>query len=290
MFTTSSESGGTRPATHSSPRPTLAVASTIITTTSTSPVAWWAVSLKRSPSSVRGLWMPGVSTNTTWASGRSRMPRTSVRVVWGLSETIETFEPEDAVQQRRLPDVGPADDRAEPRPEHRRVGHQSTAALDAHPLDAVALHLLDHEAGAVGLDRLAGGRHPAELVEDEAADGVVLLVLRQLEVEPLVDLVDGDRPGTTAMPSAPHPTSGRLDVVLVGDLADQLLEQVLEGDEPGGAAVLVDDDGQVHLLLAHLPQQVGHPLGLRHEPGRAGHLGHGPPAWPSRSARTRSLR
>ena len=36
-----------------------------------------------------------------------------------------------------------------------------------------------------------------------------------------------------------------LDVVLVGDLADDLLEDVLDRDEPGGAAVLVDDDRDV---------------------------------------------
>ena len=36
-----------------------------------------------------------------------------------------------------------------------------------------------------------------------------------------------------------------LHVVLVADLADQLLHEVLEGDDAVGAAVLVDDDGQV---------------------------------------------
>jgi hypothetical protein len=50
--------------------------------------------------------------------------------------------------------------------------------LDADPLDPVALHLVDDEAGAVGLHRLSGSGHTAQLVEHEAADGVVLLVLR----------------------------------------------------------------------------------------------------------------
>ena len=50
----------------------------------------------------------------------------------------------------------------------------------------------------------------------------------------------GVRPGTRSEPSAQLLDPGRLDVVLVGDLADDLLEQVLERDEPGGAAVLVD--------------------------------------------------
>ena len=67
---------------------------------------------------------------------------------------------------------------------------------------------------------------------------------------------------------------GRLDVVLVDDLPDDLLEEVLQGHEPGRAAVLVDDDGHVELVLLHLPQQLGHPLLLRHEDRRADELPH----------------
>ena len=47
-----------------------------------------------------------MSTNTTWASGRSRMPRTSVRVVWGLSETIDTFEPRMRLSSVDFPTLG----------------------------------------------------------------------------------------------------------------------------------------------------------------------------------------
>ena len=65
-----------------------------------------------------------------------------------------------------------------------------------------------------------------------------------------------------------------LHVELVDDLADQLLDEVLEGDEPGGAAVLVDDDRQVELLLLHLAHEVRHPLGLRHELGRPHAVSH----------------
>ena len=63
---------------------------------------------------------------------------------------------------------------------------------------------------------------------------------------------------------------GDLDVVLVGDLAHELLEEILEGDDAGGAAVLVDGDGEVDPLLAHLPQQIAHALGLGDEAGRPG--------------------
>ncbi len=60
------------------------------------------------------------------------------------------------------------------------------------------------------------------------------------------------RPETTTTPSACAITAWLLEVELVADLADQLLEHVLEGDEPRGAAVLVDDDGEVHVLGLHL--------------------------------------
>ena len=52
--------------------------------------------------------------------------------------------------------------------------------------------------------------------------------------------------------SAGSPDASRsVDVVLVADLADELLDEVLEGDDAVGAAVLVDDHGEVRALLAH---------------------------------------
>ena len=50
--------------------------------------------------------VPGVSTKTTWASGRSSTPRTSVRVVWGLSETIDTFSPRMWLTSVDFPTLG----------------------------------------------------------------------------------------------------------------------------------------------------------------------------------------
>src|SRR5207244_1201069 len=45
-------------------------------------------------------------------------------------------------------------------------------------------------------------------------------------------------------------------VVFVGDLADDLLEEVFHRDDAGGAAVLVDHDGHVELARLHRAQQV----------------------------------
>ena len=47
-----------------------------------------------------------------------------------------------------------------------------------------------------------------------------------------------------------------VDVVLVLDLADDLLDHVLDGDEPVDAAELVDDQRHVDARQAHLHQQV----------------------------------
>ena len=77
--------------------------------------------------------------------------------------------------------------------------------------------------------------------------------------------------------------SGRVGrVVLVADLPDDLLEQVLERDDAGRAAVLVDHHGQVRARVLQVAQQVvqGPALGHgddaadeRRSPGRGALLG-----------------
>src|SRR5437588_8450736 len=106
LLTTHNEDFGRRDATNLSPRPTGAVASMTNKITSTSPTDDVAVSLSRSPSNVRGLWMPGVSTNTTCASAVFQMPRTWVRVVCALSDTIETLLPRMRLSSVDLPTLG----------------------------------------------------------------------------------------------------------------------------------------------------------------------------------------
>ena len=50
--------------------------------------------------------MPGVSTKTIWAAPSIAMPRTTVRVVWTLRDTIETFDPTSALRSVDLPAFG----------------------------------------------------------------------------------------------------------------------------------------------------------------------------------------
>src|SRR5207247_10341347 len=64
--------------------------------------------------------------------------------------------------------------------------------------------------------------------------------------------------------------SGRsFHVVLVADLSDDLLEDVLQGDQPRGAAELVDDDREVGRPALELAELAVESLRLRHEERRA---------------------
>uniref|UniRef100_A0A1I8A2A8 NAD-specific glutamate dehydrogenase n=1 Tax=Steinernema glaseri TaxID=37863 RepID=A0A1I8A2A8_9BILA len=57
--------------------------------------------------------------------------------------------------------------------------------------------------------------------------------------------------------------------MLVLDVADDLLQHVLDGHQACHAAVFVDDDGHVVVVGAKLAQQHVQALGLGHEGGRA---------------------
>ena len=54
-----------------------------------------------------------------------------------------------------------------------------------------------------------------------------------------------------------------LDVMLVGDVANDFFHQVLDGDEPVGAAIFVDHQRQVQPRRLHLRQKIEH----RHRAG-----------------------
>ena len=114
----------------------------------------------------------------------------------------------------------------------------------------------------------------AEEVEHQPADGVPVGV-GQLDLEQFVDLVDRGAAGHPEAAVGEALDLGGLDVVLVDDLPHDLLEEVLQGDEAGGAAVLVDDDRHVELVLLHLPEELGHLLLLRHEHRRPHQLPQG---------------
>ena len=94
--------------------------------TSTSAQVVRTMSFSRSPSSVRGLCSPGVSTRISCASGRCTMPRTVCRVVCGWFAVIATFWPTRAFVRVDLPALGRPTKQAKPArwgaPGFRRLG------------------------------------------------------------------------------------------------------------------------------------------------------------------------
>ena len=68
---------------------------------------------------------------------------------------------------------------------------------------------------------------------------------------------------------------GALMVVLVRDVTDQLLNQVLKGNQTGGSAVLINHNCHVRGLALHLTQQVHGALRLRLKTSRTHQLNHG---------------
>ncbi len=237
-----------------------------------------------------GLWMPGVSKRTICPSGRLTTARMRLRVVWGLSETMATFWPTRSVDQRRLADVraGPrrSRSRTEARPPARscrsggrrrkrtrltRLRSASTTSsmkprysmLLARPRDAAEgrRHQPAHRAHVA--------RRPATA---SSACSSRSRFTRPGDQHRAVGL-DADRLG--------------LHVVLVLDLADQLLDDVLDRHQPGGAAVLVDHDGEGGALGLQLLQQLGDLLGLGHQvrprAPAACSGSSGAPSWSSRS-------
>ena len=90
-----------------------------------------------------------------------------------------------------------------------------------------------------------------------------------LHVEPIANHVDVDLRAEHVRAVAFLDDRLGLDVVLVADLADDLLEQILERHQAGSPAVLVHHDRHLHLLPLELLEELGDALGLRHEGGRA---------------------
>ena len=127
---------------------------------------------------------------------------------------------------------------------------------------AAALDLLGAEHQVAEADLVALLRNLAEEAEHQAADRVPFRV-RQLDAEQLAEIVDG-RATLDPVDAVGHRDElGLVRVVLVLDLADQLLEHVLERDQADDRAVLVGDQRRVELLPLHLAQQLRHLLRVR---------------------------
>ena len=134
--------------------------------------------------------------------------------------------------------------------------------------DSARLRLvLVDEVGRVGveldLDRGAGVGQLAELGDHQPGDGLVVTA-RQVVVDGTLDLVDVHVAAHHPDPVVVHDGLVRsVRVVLVGDLPDELLGQVLHGEDAGEAAELVHDARQLVARAA----QLAHGIRQRHEGG-----------------------
>ena len=126
----------------------------------------------------------------------------------------------------------------------------------------IGLRHLEMEAAELGF--FAGFGQMAHFAGDHAADGVELVVA-ELAAEALVEI--GDRRQRADQEAAvglrlDQFGFGLVDIVLVVDVADDLLEHVLDRDEAGDAAVFVDDDRHVVAREAEFLEQDVEALGF----------------------------
>ncbi len=105
---------------------------------------------------------------------------------------------------------------------------------------------------------------------DQPADRVVLVgVLEpQVGVEQLGEVIDVGAAVDAGLILGQPDDHRLLGVVLILDLADDLLEEVLDRDQAGGPAILVEDDRDVDLPPLELVEEVVDRHRLGHEHGR----------------------
>ena len=141
------------------------------------------------------------------------------------------------------------------------------AALRLLHMNADALHpprvrLQDFEfQSAVVLYDFTARRHPARHFKYQSAKGIrlILFFIRQ-EINTQQFVNDRNK----------YPGIGHIDVLvlaldqllfvgvmLIGNIADNFLNQVLNCDKSVTAAILVNDDGHVNVVGLHLEQEVG---------------------------------
>src|SRR5665648_808012 len=206
-----------------SPGPTRWSAGTQKAITSTSARVCSTRSLSRSPSSVRGLCSPGVSTRTSWASVRCTTPRMTCRVVCGRPEVdvIAFCLPAD---QR----VGPGDRYIAE--QIARLGQGRTAT----PVVAVAT-----KADLVGKGRLA--EHLMAVAElGEWADIVPVSAVDGYQVDTLLDVLLGHLP--TGPPLYPDgELTDEPELVMVAELVREAVLEGVRDELPHSLAVVVDE-------------------------------------------------
>src|SRR3954451_10115890 len=143
---------------------------------------------------------------------------------------------------------------------------------NAQRRDAVALAAENAKAEAVEGETLAAFRNRARLVDHEPGDRGRLFI-GKIPVHRAVEIADRLR-------AVHHDRAVRLrahtshdDVVLIGDIADDLLQDVLERDHAFDFAVFVDHKREMGLAAAKRLELFRYRAHLRDEPRRQGDRG-----------------
>src|SRR5438874_11457035 len=191
-----------------SPRPNGSLTSTIMATTSASPMLERTWSIIRTFSLCSGLWMPGVSRKAICPhSGSLRMPTMRLRVVCGFAETIETLWPRMRFSSVDFPAFGRPTMATMPK---RRspltlcffsLTFPLRILRNPHAVDAPAVGAVDDELVAVLAHRVADLRHAAEPRGDQSGHGLVI-VARQLRDEHLLQVVDAKQAADQVLAAA----------------------------------------------------------------------------------------
>ena len=127
---------------------------------------------------------------------------------------------------------------------------------------------------AVNLNLRTDNRHHTQMLSEQTAHRINIFIV-EFTTENLAQLINTQTGRETERAVVVQRVLGALVVVLVRDVADQLLNQVLKGNQTGGAAVLVNNNRHVRGLSLHLTQQVHGALRLGLKTSRAHQLNHG---------------
>src|SRR5206468_10552781 len=126
---------------------------------------------------------------------------------------------------------------------------------------AAAVHFDDGETEIFVIETLATLWNETKMVEHEAADGGVSGIFRQGDVVLGIEVAHVER-GVKDDGTIREGERTLDDVKLVMNLADQLLQDIFQGDEAEDAAELVDDHGHADVAGAQFQEKFAGGLGL----------------------------
>src|SRR5699024_9333022 len=119
--------------------------------------------------------------------------------------------------------------------------------------DPGVLDRFDRYFHAIVIDRFTLFDDPARAIEDEPRDGLELLALREFDPHGFVDVLDVDF-ALDEYGVVVDDLDG-FALAALQMLADDLLDHVLDRDDPLGGAELVDHDGDPEAFVTHLAQE-----------------------------------